>query len=230
MTPVLPIARLATLGLAGLLAACASPPPTIVQVPAVAAPIARPANLERVHTGSLFRPTAGSLYTGRPKPRAVGDIVKVNIAETLSASNTIKTDMSRESALTSKGTGKANADSLLSPWLNQNDAASGSNTFKGNGSSKNDSSFTGQLSASVINVLANGHLVVAGERSIALQGNASTLRFSGVVDPKDMTDGNVIQSSDVVNARLEVVGQGDTSDVASRNWLQRVLNSTLAIW
>jgi flagellar L-ring protein FlgH len=230
MSTVFPVHLLAALGLAGLLAACASPPPTIVQVPAIAAPIARPTNVERVHTGSLFRPTAGSLYTGRQKPRAVGDIVKVNISESLSASNTVKTDISRQSALTSKGTGNANADSLLSPWLNQNDAASGSNTFKGNGSSKNDSAFTGQLAASVINVLSNGNLVVAGERSIALQGNNSTLRFSGVVDPKDMTDGNVIQSSDVVNARLEVVGQGDTSDAASRNWLQRVLNNSLAIW
>ncbi|APW43265.1 flagellar basal body L-ring protein FlgH [Rhodoferax saidenbachensis] len=230
MNSNLPVRHLVALSLAVLLAGCANPSPTILQLPAIAAPIARPANVERVHTGSLFNPTSGSLYTGRQKARAVGDIVKVNISETLSASNTVKTDISRESALTSKGTGNANADSLLSPWLNQNDAASGSNTFKGNGTSKNDSKFTGQLATSVINVLANGNLVVAGERSIALQGNNSTLRFSGVVDPKDMADGNVIQSNDVVNARLEVVGQGDTSDAASRNWLQRVLNNSLAIW
>jgi flagellar L-ring protein precursor FlgH len=114
--------------------------------------------------------------------------------------------------------------------LNQNDSASGSSSFNGNGTSKNDSSFNGQLAASVINVLANGHLIIAGERTIALQGNGSTLRFSGVVDPKDIKDGNVIQSSDVVNARLEMVGQGDVSDASSRNWLQRVLTNSLAIW
>jgi flagellar L-ring protein FlgH len=216
-----------TLALAG----CAtSPPETIVQGPVAALPLMRPANLERVQTGSLFRPTSGSLYVGRPKPRAIGDTLKVNISESLSASSTVKTDLSRESALSSKGTGNANADSLLAPWFNQNDSASGSSKFNGNGVSKNDSTFTGQLAASVINVLANGNLVVAGERSIALHGNNSTLRFSGVVDPKDIKDGNVIQSNDVVNARLEVVGQGDASEMASRNWLQRVLNNSLAIW
>jgi flagellar L-ring protein precursor FlgH len=221
---------LALLAVSALAGCAATPPATLLQGPVAAAPLVRPTNVERVQTGTLFRSTSGSLFIGRPKPRAIGDTLKVNISESLSASNTLKTDINRESALSSKGTGKANADSLLSPWLNQNDSASGSNKFQGNGSAKSDSSFTGQLATSVINVLANGNLVVAGERSIALQGNSSTLRFSGVVDPKDIKDGNVIQSNDVVNARLEVVAQGDTSEAASRNWLQRVLNNSLAIW
>jgi flagellar L-ring protein precursor FlgH len=160
----------------------------------------------------------------------VGDTLKVDISETLSASSTVKTDIARDSAFTSKGTGNASAGTLLAPWLNQNDSASGSSTFKGNGTSKNDSNFNGQLAASVVNVLANGNLVIAGERTIAMQGNGSTLRFSGVVDPKDIKDGNVIQSADVVNARLEMVGQGDVSESSSRNWIQRVLTNSLAIW
>jgi flagellar L-ring protein precursor FlgH len=51
-----------------------------------------------------------------------------------------------------------------------------------------------------------------------------------VVDPKDIKDGNVIQSADVVNARLEMVGQGDVSESSSRTWLQRVLTNSLANW
>jgi len=148
----------------------------------------------------------------------------------LSASDTIKADASRETALTSKGPGNVGEGALLADIFNQDNTASGKTTFKGNGTSKNDSKFTGQLAASVINVLANGNLVVAGERSIALHGGGSILRFSGVVDPRDIKDGNVIQSGDVVNARLEVVAQGDSSDIASRTWLQKVLNATQAIW
>lgn len=215
--------------LSSLLGGCSSPPP-VVPGPLTAAPIALPANLERFNTGSLYKASAGSLYNGRRKPKAVGDTLKVDIAESLSASSSVKTDLARESGFTSKGTGNATPDSLLSPWFNQNDSASGSSKFKGNGSSKNDSSFNGQLAASVINVLANGNLVIAGERTISMQGNGSTLRFSGVVDPKDIKDGNVIQSADVVNARLEMVGQGDVSDVSSRSWLQRVLTQSLANW
>ncbi|WP_371736890.1 flagellar basal body L-ring protein FlgH, partial [Rhodoferax sp. U11-2br] len=220
---------LAVLSLSSLLLGCSSPPTTTVPGPLSALPIARPANLERVTTGSLFQASSGSLFTGRQKPRAIGDTVKVNISEKLSASDTIKADASRETALKSKGPG-VREDSPLAGIFNHDATASGSNSFKGNGTSKNDSSFTGQLAASVINVLANGNLVVAGERSIALHGGGSTLRFSGVVDPRDIKDGNVIQSSDVVNARLEVVAQGDSSEIASRTWLQKVLNVTQSIW
>jgi flagellar L-ring protein FlgH len=221
---------LSVLSLSSLLLGCSSPPTTTVPGPLSALPIAPPANLERVNTGSLFQASSGSLFTGRRKPRAIGDTVKVNISETLSASNTIKEDASRESSLSSKGPGNMRTDSALAGIYNQDQSASGSGAFKGNGTSKNDSSFTGQLAASVINVLANGNLVVAGERSIALHGGGSTLRFSGVVDPRDIRDGNVIQSGDVVNARLEVVAQGDVSEIASRNWMQRVLSNIVSVW
>ena len=226
-----PFARpvLAALCLSSLLLGCASPPNTTVPGPLSALPVARPANLERVTTGSLFQASSGSLFSGRQKPRAIGDTVKVSISEKLSASDTVKADANRETSLKSKGPG-VREDSPLAGLFNQDATASGSNAFKGNGSAKNDSSFTGQLAASVVNVLANGNLVVAGERSIALHGGGSILRFSGVVDPRDIRDGNVIQSSDVVNARLEVVAQGDSSEIASRTWLQKVLSRTLSVW
>ena len=221
---------LGVLCLGSLLLGCSSAPTSTVPGPLSALPIARPANLERVNTGSLFQASSGSLFTGRQKPRAIGDTVKVKISESLSASDSSKEDASRESALKSKGPGNMREDSALAGIFNQNSTASGSSTYKGNGTAKNDSSFTGQLAASVINVLANGNLVVAGERSIALHGGGSILRFSGVVDPRDIKDGNVIQSADVVNARLEVVAQGDASEIASRNWLQRVLSNNLSVW
>jgi flagellar L-ring protein precursor FlgH len=81
-----------------------------------------------------------------------------------------------------------------------------------------------------VNVMPNGHLVVAGERSMALNGGTSTLRFAGMVNPKDIKAGNIVASADVLNARYEVSGQGDVSDAASRNWLQRLLTKTLTVW
>ena len=82
----------------------------------------------------------------------------------------------------------------------------------------------------MINVLPNGHLVVAGERSVAMNGGTSTLRFSGIVNPRDIRAGNVVASADAVNARVELVGQGDVSEAATRNWLQRVLTSSMTVW
>lgn len=71
------------------------------------------------------------------------------------------------------------------------------------------------LAASVINVLPNGHLVVAGERGVAMNGGTSTLRFSGIENPRDIRPGNIVPSGDAVNARVELVGQGDVSEAAN---------------
>jgi flagellar L-ring protein FlgH len=82
----------------------------------------------------------------------------------------------------------------------------------------------------VINVLPNGNLLVAGDRAIAMNGGVSVLRFSAIVNPRDIGPGNVVASSDTVNARMEVVGRGDVSDVSSRSWIQRVLANSLSFW
>lgn len=212
------------------LAGCASQPTSVVPGPTYVAPIERPASVERIPTGSLFQPQSGSLFTGRRKPSAIGEVLKVDISERLRASNSVSADIDRQTSLSSKGPGTTSSGAFFKDLLNQDIAASGSSSFKGKGGTDNDSSFNGQIAASVINVLANGNLVVAGERTIALNGNASTLRFAGVVDPRDIKDGNVVKSSDVVNARMEVVGQGDVADGTSRNWLQRIFNNSLSIW
>ncbi|MES1163260.1 MAG: flagellar basal body L-ring protein FlgH, partial [Rhizobacter sp.] len=213
--------------LAALLAGCASAPPTITRGPLTAAPMPAPAYMEPVITGAIFRPgtMTDSLFSDERKPRSVGDNLKVDISESLSASSKLSTDNSRENKVASKGPG-SNSNSLggiLKGLLNMDASASGSDSFKGAGNTENTNKLTGRLSASVVNVLANGHLVVGGERSIAFNNGVSTLRFSGVVNPRDIKAGNVVMSGDVVDARLEVVGQGDVSETASRSWLQRFL-------
>lgn len=221
-----PLAVALLCGVAG----CAFQAEPVVQGPLFVPPVAPHAAVERLPTGSLFQPQVDALFTGRRKPASIGEVLKVDISESLSASSTVKSNLGRETALASKGPGNASEGALLKDLLNQNISASGNSSFKGNGSAQNDSSFSGQIATSVINVLANGNLVVAGERAIALNGNRSTLRFSGVVDPRDIKDGNVVQSRDVVNARVEVLGQGDLADGTSRNWLQRIFNNSLSVW
>ncbi|MBT0571779.1 flagellar basal body L-ring protein FlgH [Curvibacter sp. CHRR-16] len=198
--------------------------------PLLAEPLVKPPNIERANTGSLFQPQKTSFYGGRAKPMVIGDTLKVIISESQSASNTIKSDVSRETNLSSKGPGNAPDGAFFKDILNQNITGSGKSTFKGGGSEKEDSSFQGQLAASVINVLANGNLMIAGERIVNLHGNESVLRFTGIVDPKDIKDGNMIASRDVVNPRLEVMGKGDLPEGTQRTWWQRFLNRQLSVW
>ncbi|WPB55658.1 flagellar basal body L-ring protein FlgH [Xylophilus sp. GOD-11R] len=216
-----------------VLTGCASSAPSIMNGPLAAMPAAQPAFVERVNNGAIYQQnmTMAALYNGRRKPRFVGDSLKVDIAESSSGSNTVKTATSRKNALASKGPGTASSSKgLINQIINLNATASGSDSYDGSGATSNATSFTGQIAATVINVLPNGNLVIAGERTMAMSNGVNTLRFSGIVDPKDFTQGNVVASTDVVNARLEVAGKGDVSEAGSRNWLQRVLTNSLSVW
>jgi flagellar L-ring protein precursor FlgH len=216
-----------------ILSGCSGIPPSeIVLGPLAANPVPRPQSIERIASGSIYQPnmTSFSLFTGDRKPRFVGDTLKVNISENLNATSTVNTDTSRDTKLVSQGPGAKAGLGIISSIFNLNATAAGSASFKGAGTTQNTGQFTGQVAATVVNVMPNGNLVVAGDRTIALNGGVNVLRFSGIVNPKDIQPGNIVASSDTVNARLEVVGRGDVSDVSSRNWIQRVLADSLSFW
>lgn len=220
------------LGLGALLSACSTPEP-LVPGPLMVAPQQPALYIEKINNGSIYQAhmSSVSLFSSDKKPRQLGDTLKVDIAESLRASQKLATDTSRENKLANKGPGDGhNNNGIFNALANINATASGSDSYEGSGETENSSSFNAQLKASVVNVLPNGHLVVAGERSIAFNGGINTLRFSGVVDPRDIKPGNVVASADVVNARLEVAASGDVSEAASRSWLQRVLTKTQSVW
>jgi len=215
-----------------LTTACASHDPILVQDPIHVMPPAEAAYVERSNNGAIYQPgmAAASLFTTERRARQVGDSLKVVISESLNANQKTKTDTSRENALAVKGPGGSSNVGLIDKLLKADASASGSDSYKGDGATQNSSSFSGQMAVSVINVLPNGHLVVAGQRSVAMNGGMNTLRFSGIVNPQDIRTGNQVASTDIVNARMELVGRGEVADASHRSWLQRVLASSLSIW
>jgi flagellar L-ring protein precursor FlgH len=228
--------RLATLcapAVAGVLAGCAGPTP-LVQGPVSVRPVAPPTYAERTVTGGIYRANLGnvSLFSDQRKPQAIGDTIKVDISESLNASSTVNSVNSRANAVASKGPGlnSNSLGSLLKGLANMDATASGSDSFTGKGNSQNTSTFNARLSAYVVNVLSNGNLVVAGERSMSFNGTLNTLRFSGVVNPLDIKAGGIVASGDVVDAKTELVGAGGTADTASRSWLQKLLTDGLSVW
>jgi len=230
--PIVTLTTLSALLMLLLLCGCVGPAPSLVQGPVQAMPIKPPMNLEHPANGAIFQGwmSANSLYSGR-HAQAIGDTMKVDISENLKASQQQSTDASRQNSMAIKGPGTGGkSGGILSSILNADASASGSDSFKGAGSAAASSSLSTTIAVSVINVLPNGNLVVAGERNLGLNGGRNTLRFSGTLDPRDIRPGNVISSADVVNSSFEIVGAGDVNEAASRSWLQRVLARSLSIW
>lgn len=215
-----------------LLSGCQSAPP-LVAGPTSVPPPYPVAGLESRTNGSLFQQaTYTGIYQDAPLAYKIGDKIKIEIAETSSGSNKSSTKLARANSVATKGPGTTDEsmNSLLRNLLNLDAEASGKDDFTGDGKTENSSSLKGKLAASVINVLPNGNLVVAGDRSIAFNGTLNTVRFSGVIDPKDLKPGNRIASEDVMQARLEQVGNGLVADSNGKSWLQKLLTDSLLVW
>ncbi|HEY9027183.1 MAG TPA: flagellar basal body L-ring protein FlgH [Burkholderiaceae bacterium] len=224
---------LSACAIAGAMAGC-STPPQLVTGPTSVRPVPPPSYAERTVTGGIYRSNMNnvSLFSDQRKPQAIGDTIKIDISESLDASSVVNSVNSRENAVTSKGPGmnSNSLGSLLKGLANMDATASGSDSFTGKGNSQNTAKFNARLSAYVINVLSNGNLVVAGERSMSFNGTLNTLRFSGVVNPLDIKAGGIVASGDVVDAKTELTGSGGTADTASRSWLQKLLTDGLSVW
>ena len=218
--------RAAALALAAAFAGCAQiPRQPITQQPMTAVPPVPP---QMQAPGSIYNPG----YAGRPlfedqRPRNIGDILTIMIAENVNATKSSGANANRGG---STDFNVPTAGFLGGLFNKANLSASGSNKFTATGGATAANTFSGTITVTVTNVLPNGNLLVAGERSVLVRGDYTMLRFSGIVDPKDLRDGNVVASVDVAQARVEVGGKGDISEAASRSWLQRVLTSTLSVW
>ena len=227
------LALLAAPALGAVLAGCSTPTP-LVQGPVSVRPVAPPTYAERTVTGGIYRANMNNvaLFSDQRKPQAIGDTIKIDISESLNASSVVNSVNSRDNSVTSKGPGmnSNSLGSLLKGLANMDATASGSDSFTGKGNSQNTATFQARISAYVVNVLSNGNLVVAGERSMMFNGTLNTLRFSGVVNPLDIKAGGIVASGDVADAKTELTGSGGTADTASRTWLQKLLTDGLSVW
>lgn len=215
------------------LGACTSSTPPVVTRP-VSVPQPYPISaLETRNNGSLYQQsTYVGIFGDAPLAHKIGDKVKIEIAENSSGSNKSTSKLARSHSVATKGPGTDDKDmnKMLRNLLNLDAQASGNDDYSGDGKTENTSSLKGKIAASVINVLPNGNLVISGDRSLAFNGTVNTVRFSGVINPRDLKPDNRIASEDVMEARLEQVGDGLVADSNGKTWLQKMLSDSLLVW
>jgi flagellar L-ring protein precursor FlgH len=208
--------------LALVLSGCALVPPEPVVTGPLTAPPPPPVPPSAESNGSIYQPTAyGSypLFEDR-RPRNVGDIVTIVIQEKTNAAKSVDTSTQRG--------GSASMNIGLSPAIlptdlgaKQNFQTAGTNQSDGKGSSSATNTFSGTLTTTVIGVLPNGNLQVAGEKQIAINRGSEYVRFSGVVDPRSIDGNGSVASTQVADARIEYRSKGVMDEVQTMGWLQR---------
>ncbi len=80
------------------------------------------------------------------------------------------------------------------------------------------------ISARVVDVTANGTLVVEGTKDIAVNSEKQSITVRGLVRPNDLTTANTIASTQVANLQIKVNGKGVVGDAIRRpNFLYRLI-------
>lgn len=216
------LSRIAAVCLALVLGGCALiPPEPVVTGPLTATPPPVEA-VERAANGAIYQPTVYGnypLFEDR-RPRNVGDIVTIIIQERTNASKNVSTASSRTG---SAGLGLNSVPKFFPPGFGpqQGFDMEGNNDAQGTGSSRADNLFTGTITTTVVQVLPNGNLLVAGDKQMAINRGSEHVRFSGVVDPRSITGANTVMSTQVADARIEFRSQGRMDEVQEMGWLQR---------
>lgn len=191
--------------------------PKIAQGTPPAAMAAKPA------TGSLFQSVGYRPSFEDRRARQVGDTVTIQIVENVTASQKSTSTVNRTSSVDSAITA---LPMQTLPGLTKFDVgASSNNNFSGKGGTESANTFTSSITATVIEVLPNGHLVVAGEKQIGVNQNVDVLRFSGTVDPRLVQPGSTISSTQVANVRIESRGRGAQGEAQTVGWISRLLLS-----
>ncbi len=215
--------RIALFMVAAVLGGCAMiPPEPIVTGPLTAEPPSPYAMPLAEPNGSIYQPTAYGnypLFEDR-RPRNVGDIVTIVIQERTNAQKRVATSTERGSGATlGWGAVPTILPGNVSP--NQDFNISGSNNMEGEGETRADNLFTGTLTTTVVGVLPNGNLQIAGDKQIAINRGSEYLRFSGVVDPRSISGSNTVPSTQVADAKIEFRSKGVMDEVQTMGWLQR---------
>jgi len=98
-------------------------------------------------------------------------------------------------------------------------------SFKGQAKASQSNSLRGNISVSVVKVLANGGLVVRGEKWVMLTNGNEYIRITGIVRSEDVNADNTVSSQKIANARIQYGGTGDFANAAEKGWLTRFFNS-----
>lgn len=185
----------ATIGMFAI-AGCTTVPESIVVEPRTTRPSS--ALYKPAANGAIFQSAAYRPLLEDRRARLVGDTLTIVINEKTSAGKSAGSSSSKSNSI------EAIAPTLFGKTIDKLAAnGSGANKYDEKGAISSSNNFTGTIGVTVTEVLPNGNLIVSGEKQVALDKGVEYVRFSGTVNPDNITNGNMVSSTVVADARVE---------------------------
>jgi flagellar L-ring protein FlgH len=180
-------------------------------------------------------PSNGSIYqAGRDvalfenaTARRVGDIVTIRLEESTNASKSSSTTTSKKTSVSLPGPTIAGRPVTVNGTPILEMSMDNDNAFDGSGDSSQSNQLRGDITVAVVKRMANGNLLVRGQKWIGINQGREYIRIQGVVRPIDIQPDNSIASTKVANASISYGGKGALADANKPSWLARFFNSPL---
>lgn len=176
-----------------LLAGCAAVPPESIVEPA-RAPVAQQATPAAARNGAIFVADSYRPMFEDRRARLVGDTLIIAISEKTSAGKNVASSSSKDGSI---------GVTVPGPYVGMNLEASQELGHSAKSAANAANNFTGTVTATVTEVLPNGNLRVRGEKQVALDKGTEFIRFSGVVNPTNISAANTVPSTSVADMRVE---------------------------
>ena len=210
---------LALVAIVYLLQGCATEPVDMVLRPSPEFQPVYPlaSDRQKIATGGIYSNRQSDAWFGRGRNYQVGDIITVLLNESTQAARTQNTDVSRDSK-NSLPSGMNTKVGQMSPFLNGIDLNNNNNSSKGAGKADQQASLSGSVAVTVIEILANGNLMIRGEKKLGLSEGTEVIQVSGVIRPEDVGPNSTVQSKRLANAQIAYRGSGDLANATKAGW------------
>jgi flagellar L-ring protein precursor FlgH len=202
-----------------LLQGCATEPVDMVLRPSPEFQPVYPLASDRpkIATGGIYSNRQSDAWFGRGRNYQVGDIITVLLNESTQAARTQNTDVSRE-AKNNLPSGMSTKVGKMSPFLEGVDLNDNKTSSTGKGKADQQASLSGSVAVTVVEILANGNLVIRGEKKLGLSEGTEVIQVSGVIRPEDIGPNSTVQSRRLANAQIAYRGSGDLANATKAGW------------
>lgn len=209
------------LSMALVLTGCNNLPTKLAHTPEFAPVYPVAAEKTAIPTGAIYNGRNSDMWFGKGRAYAVGDLITVLLNESTQANRQQSGEIKRKN---SNDVLPTSLSARLGTGVNLNSSEINST---GTGVADQTASLTGSIAVTVVEVLANGNLMVRGEKQLALTEGAEVIQVSGIVRPEDISPNNTLQSRRLANAQIAYRGTGDMASATRPGWGTNLL---MKIW
>jgi flagellar L-ring protein FlgH len=210
------------IGLVAVLSGCSTPHPP---KPNFASTLPEEIPAVSADNGAIYQSGHDQALFDNATARRVGDILTIQLQESTNASKSAITTTKKNTTATLPGANILGGMLTIHGRNVLSGSLADSSAFDGEGTSAQSNQLNGFISVTVAKRLANGNLLVRGQKWLTLNQGREYVQIQGIVRPMDIGPNNVVPSYAVADASISYGGSGTLADANTKSWLARFFDS-----